>query len=106
MAINNNERRQLVRLAKLMREGGSDLGNSTIEDVTFFGNRFTEVLRLDGVLEENVAQSYPTLVEQVSNLQEILPQAKRGRKSKAELEAAEAVESETADETELVEAGL
>ena len=102
MAIKNDERRVIVRLANLMRATGEDLNASPIGDITFLGGRFSTLLVEEGVIADGQDDlDFGTLVTEVSKLVEVKPSAKRGRPAKAKDETTnETLSEDTADETE------
>lgn len=82
-AINNNVHRITVRLAKEFNEYGPELIDFPLEEMTFFGARFTEVLEASGV--DTARMSWTELVKAASELEEVKVGAKRGRKPKSEV---------------------
>lgn len=80
--INNNVRRLTVRLAKEFLSSGEELSSTPLEEMTFFGARFGEVLESEGV--DTSSMTFFGLVEAVAELDEIKVGAKRGRKPKSE----------------------
>ena len=88
--INSNNHRVLVRLAKELCHH-REVVDFPLEEVTFFGARFTEVLEASGV--DAASMSWTELVRATSELEEVMKvSGKRGRKPKSE-EVDEAVPS-------------
>lgn len=81
-AINNNVHRVTVRLAKEFISSGKELSSTPLEEMTFFGARFGEVLESEGI--DTSTMTFLNLVEEVAKLDEIKVGAKRGRKPKSE----------------------
>ena len=79
--INNNVHRVTVRLARELCHH-RELVDFPLEEVTFFGARFTEVLEASGI--DAASMSWTELVRATSELDEIKVGAKRGRKPKSE----------------------